>query len=86
MKCEGQTNLQRGTADAAELGGDRHMHQLQALCTYFHRTAPNFCAMPLCNLCTGLGIDICRELSLDLSQGLLLAQQFIGESKRTSFS
>uniref|UniRef100_UPI001953C8BF hypothetical protein n=1 Tax=Klebsiella aerogenes TaxID=548 RepID=UPI001953C8BF len=31
MKCEGQLNLQRGTAAAAELGGDRHVHQLRAL-------------------------------------------------------
>ena len=34
MKC-GDLNLQRGTAAATELGGDRHLHQLKALCLIF---------------------------------------------------
>lgn len=41
-------DLQRGTTAAAELGRNRHVHQLKSLCPNFHRGALNFCALQLC--------------------------------------
>lgn len=64
MKC-GDLNLQRGTAAATELGGDRHVHQLQALCLNFDQTENIYCAMQLCGGCVGLVVQILRQLGLD---------------------
>ena len=38
MKCEGNVYLQRGTADAAALGGNRHVQQLKAACLIFEQS------------------------------------------------
>jgi hypothetical protein len=66
MKC-GDLNLQRGTAAATELGGNRHLHQLKALCLIFDHNENIYRATQLCSCRDGLIVQIC-QLSLDCPQ------------------
>lgn len=78
MKC-GDLNLQRGTAAATELGGDRHLHQLQALCPNFDQLENIYCAMQLCGYLDGPVVQTCRLLSLDCPQRQPLFLQVVCE-------
>jgi hypothetical protein len=60
-------DLQRGTAAAAELGGHRHLHQLQALCLIFGQSENIYCAMQLCGHCVGLIAEVSRQLRFDVT-------------------
>lgn len=80
----GDLNLQRGTAAATELGGDRHVHQLKALCLIFDHHENIYCAMQLCSCRDGVFDQICSELSLDCLQLQPLFLQVVCERESAS--
>ncbi|MDP9762508.1 hypothetical protein QE433_005367 [Agrobacterium tumefaciens] len=80
-----RSNLQRGTAAATELGGDRHVHQLKALCLIFDHHENIYCATQLCSCRDGLIVQIC-QLSLDCPQLQTLYLQVVCERESASVS
>ena len=100
MKCEGNVYLQRGTADAAALGGSRHAHQLRTICPIFDQSGNIYCATQLCECCgayklpptLGRLVNCCivarriGQVVIDLLQLATLVLELVGEGEGAAVS